>query len=784
MYPLLRKYLILDKPFVDRAELLKVFDDYCRADETHAMVDSSLAHTMQAAHEAAIEAPWIYLAVRPQRARWKYLRFHVELMSQEEIDVREYLKFKEHVILSNGEPDLEVLEVDFGPFRQNEPMLKEARLIGRGAEFLNRNLFNDLFDNFGRGDKVLLDFLLKLQHRGRKLMLSTRIKEIADLRVALRFAEEYLSTQDKDLSWQQVEFQLQAFGLEGGWGNTVARSRETLKLFTDLLEAPNPDVLQQFIARIPTVFQVVIIAPQGYFGQSNVLGLPETGGQVVYILDQIRALERELKQRLLMQGLDIDPRLVIVTRLIPEAQHTTCNQREERLMGTQHAKIIRVPYRTRHGDVLAQWISRFEVWPYLERFALEASKEILCEFEGRPDLIIGNASDGNLVATLLARRLGVTQCNIAHVLEKARYEFSDLQWANYEYRYHFACRYTADLVAMNAADFIVTHSVHEIAGRDDQIGQYECYQSFALPTLYRVLNGIDLLDPRFNVVAPGTNTDVFFSHKDKTRRLSGLEDEITSLVFGEPDKKTRGMLADCDKRLLFAMGRLHRAKNITGLVEWYALNPELQARANLLIVGGRINPADSLDAEEHEEIRQLHRLMDRYQLDDKVRWIGRHLERNLTGELCRYVADMQGVYVHPALFEPFGTTIVEAMACGLPAFVTRYGGPLEIIVDGVSGFHMDPRNGAQCAELLTRFIDQCEKDQGYWEKISVAAIERVAANFNWKTYADKFIQLAQFYGFWKYAVTLDRDASRRYLEMFQNLQYRALATEIEKNLRH
>lgn len=32
--------------------------------------------------------------------------------------------------------------------------------------------------------------------------------------------------------------------------------------------------------------------------------------------------------------------------------------------------------------------------------------------EGKPDLIIGNYTDGNLVASLVASKLGVTQVNI------------------------------------------------------------------------------------------------------------------------------------------------------------------------------------------------------------------------------------------------------------------------------------------------------------------------------------------------------------------------------------
>jgi len=78
------------------------------------------------------------------------------------------------------------------------------------------------------------------------------------------------------------------------------------------------------------VFNVVILSPQGYFGQAIVLGMPDTGGQVVYILDQVRALENEMLLRIKHQGLDIKPEIIVVTWLIPEAYGTTCNQRIEK----------------------------------------------------------------------------------------------------------------------------------------------------------------------------------------------------------------------------------------------------------------------------------------------------------------------------------------------------------------------------------------------------------------------------------------------------------------------
>ncbi|KAI3690109.1 hypothetical protein L2E82_48084 [Cichorium intybus] len=63
----------------------------------------------------------------------------------------------------------------------------------------------------------------------------------------------------------------------------------------------------------------------------------------------------------------------------------------------------------------------------------DAASRIAAELRGVPDLIIGNYSDGNLVASLLSYKIGVTQ-------------------------------FTADLLAMNNADFIITGTYQEIAG--------------------------------------------------------------------------------------------------------------------------------------------------------------------------------------------------------------------------------------------------------------------------------------------------------------------------------
>ena len=50
---------------------------------------------------------------------------------------------------------------------------------------------------------------------------------------------------------------------------------------------------------------------------------------------------------------------------------------------------------------------RFDVWPYLEQFAYDAAVELQEELGEKPDFIIGNYSDGNLVASLMAKHMKV-----------------------------------------------------------------------------------------------------------------------------------------------------------------------------------------------------------------------------------------------------------------------------------------------------------------------------------------------------------------------------------------
>ncbi len=356
---------------------------------------------------------------------------------------------------------------------------------------------------------------------------------------------------------------------------------------------------------------------------------------------------------------------------------------------------------------------------------------------------------------------------------------SDLYWREHEANHHFSCQFTADLIAMNSADFIITSTYQEIAGKEDSVGQYESYSAFTMPGLYRVVNGMDMFDPKFNIVSPGADANVYFSYTDEEHRLKGLHEEIRELIFGGPHPNGRGVFTDPDKPLLFTMARLDHIKNITGLVHWYGESEALRERANLLVIAGHVHPEQSTDAEESNQIARMHELMDMFQLDGQVRWLGIHLEKNLAGELYRHLADLRGAFIQPALFEAFGLTVIEAMASGLPTFATQFGGPLEIIEHGNSGFHIDPTHGPQAAQIICDFLDRCREEPKYWDKISKGALHRVKTRYTWELYAQRMMTLSRIYGFWKYVTNLERAETQRYLEMFYGLQYRPLAESME-----
>jgi sucrose synthase len=562
---------------------------------------------------------------------------------------------------------------------------------------------------------------------------------------------DWLKTQNPHASFNRIETKLKREGFEVGWGNRVRRVLETFQTLLDLVNEPNDHLLEEFISRVPMplISKIAVISPHGWFGQTNSLGKPDTGGQVIYILDQVRALEKHLAQEVRLTGIEVQPKIVVVTRLIPEAEDTTCDQRMEKISHTDNCWILRIPFRDNQYNIVRHWISRFKIWPFLETFAEDAARELVSEFQGRPDLIIGNYSDGNLVASLLSDKFDVIQCTIAHALEKTKYAFSDLHWQDHEQDYHFALQYTADIFAMNKSDFIITSTLQEIIGTENTVGQYESYQFFTMPQLYQVKNGVNLFAPKFNVIPPGVDEELYFPYYEKEKRIQTKWQQWENRLFQETAADIYGNLDTPEKMPIFTMARLDKVKNITGLIHAFGMSKKLQDFCNLIFAAGTIHIENSSDSEERNEINKAYDLIERFNLHGNVRWLP-SINKLDTGEVYR---DHKGIFVQPALFEAFGLTIIEAMASGLPTFAPKFGGPLEIIEYGVNGYLMNTSKPELIAKSLEEFVDRIQTDQDHWRTISKNGIIRVHDNFNWKSYSQRMINLTKLYGFWRYAVS-------------------------------
>jgi alpha-1,3/alpha-1,6-mannosyltransferase len=70
--------------------------------------------------------------------------------------------------------------------------------------------------------------------------------------------------------------------------------------------------------------------------------------------------------------------------------------------------------------------------------------------------------------------------------------------------------------------------------------------------------------------------------------------------------------------------------------------------------------------------------------------------------------------LHPAIYEPFGLTPIEAALFSKPSIVTNRGGPCETVRDGETGFVTDPMERKNISKLmhLLLFDDELRLEMG------------------------------------------------------------------------
>jgi glycosyltransferase involved in cell wall biosynthesis len=114
-----------------------------------------------------------------------------------------------------------------------------------------------------------------------------------------------------------------------------------------------------------------------------------------------------------------------------------------------------------------------------------------------------------------------------------------------------------------------------------------------------------------------------------------------------------------------------------------------------------------------------------------------HLGRITDDRLLRLVYASADVMVVPSRQEAFGQTASEAQSCGVPVVAFRVGGLLDIVVDGVTGFLVDPFD----VKALARAISRLEGNADLREKMRVEARRHAAAAFDPAIVADAYLDV-------------------------------------------
>ena len=343
-----------------------------------------------------------YAVLRPGVGLKEIVCIHPASEEIESVSRGAYLLVRDAYVQGREEASKRGLVMDFSPFFRDFPKVNEPAEMGDGVAFLSRRLSAQLQQDPTVFRRRFLDFLRDRQLSGFPILVGSHVETPEQLLKAIGAVRAILDETEADAPYNELLEVLRSHGLEPGWGNSAKSIAANLSLLAQVMNSSGPSRLETLLERLPLIQSVLMVSPHGWFAQEDVLGKPDTGGQVTYVLDQARAMEHYLQARFDDCGVDVSPSVLILTRLIPAAEGTTCGMRREKVFGSQNVWIVRAPFRDSSGEVLPYWISRFHVWPYLEQFAEDSKAAVAEELSGTPDLVIGHYTDGNLVAHRLA----------------------------------------------------------------------------------------------------------------------------------------------------------------------------------------------------------------------------------------------------------------------------------------------------------------------------------------------------------------------------------------------
>ncbi|MFZ5915988.1 MAG: glycosyltransferase [Chloroflexota bacterium] len=460
---------------------------------------------------------------------------------------------------------------------------------------------------------------------------------------------------------------------------------------------------------------IAFLNPQGNFdpADSYWTAHPDFGGQLVYVKEVALALGR------------LGHRVDILTRRIIDPDWRGFEAPLDAYPGEPNVRIVRLPCG---GD---RFLRKEDLWPHL---GAEQSPEFnegwaphIAAFyasEGRqPDAVTAHYGDGGLAAALWLDRGGPPFTLTGHSLGAQKLDRlleKGESLAELDAHYRFARRIAAERLAMNHAARIITSTRQE---RLEQYG-HPAYHGAVDPASER----------KFAVVPPGVNLRIFDA------QVSGPDDariaaHVERMLARDIAAGRRGLPA------VLCSSRLEPKKNHVGLAQAFARNADLRAAANLLIVvrgAEDIHSRAGLSASEAAVLDEIVAICEKNGLWGQVSAFSLTSQHALAAAY-RHLSARRSVFALTALYEPFGLAPLEAMAAGLPAAVTRSGGPSESLYDAETntgyGVLVDPTDPDDIAAGLLRLVGPDNE----WDDFQRAGRQRVLDRYTWERTAEGYL---------------------------------------------
>lgn len=412
----------------------------------------------------------------------------------------------------------------------------------------------------------------------------------------------------------------------------------------------------------------------------------DTGGQVKYVLE----LAKELAEQPQVREVELITRQIIDPRVDDDYSRV-----EEQI--ADNARLIRIPFGPK------RYLRKESLWPWIDLFVDQA----LVHFRrnGVPDIIHGHYADAGLAGARLARLLHVPFVFTGHSLGRVKRERLSAGRSSpdgLEKKYRFTTRIEAEETALETASMVVTSTNQEVEQ------QYQLYDHY--------------VPDRMDVIPPGVDLSQFAP--------STGDSEAAPIAA-----QLKRFLRDPDKPMIVTIARPDERKNLETLVRVFGENEELRERANLVMVLGTRDDVRELPKAQRSIIENVLYLIDRYDLYGQVAYPKSH-EPSDVPDLYRLAADRHGVFINPALTEPFGLTLLEAAATGLPVVATNDGGPRDILANCRSGLLIDPLDDDSIARALLRVLSEPQQ----WREWSENGIRGTREHYSWGSHAQRFLR--------------------------------------------